>query len=162
MSKFIGFIAVALALTVGAMSVSHFDRRAGVGFHLQTPVLTIGEVMPHQRHRFLRRHGRLARRNLKFYASLKRALNRVLVGKTRPPIQAPPAYPPAWIGGSLPQQSWLSLLWLALPEQLRQPRGVDRDPPRLVERESLGLPSFGFAVAAAHVGQRLPLVSRTT
>ena len=36
-------------------------------------------------------------RNLKFYAPLKRALNPMLVGKTRPPIPAP--HPPAWIGG---------------------------------------------------------------
>jgi hypothetical protein len=54
----------------------------------------------------------------------------------------------AWIGGPSIHQhlSWLYLLGLALPEQLRQPRDVDGDASRLVCGQHLRLPRLGLNV----------------
>jgi hypothetical protein len=41
------------------------------------------------------------------------------------------------------------------PKQLRQPRDVDGDRPRLVFRQHLGLQRFGFAFSGVDVGDRL-------
>jgi hypothetical protein len=50
-----------------------------------------------------------------------------------------------------------SLVALRLPQQLRQPRDVDRDAPRLVGGEHLRLPRFVFVLAAVEVGKNLPI-----
>ena len=42
-------------------------------------------------------------------------------------------------------------------QQLRQPRDVDGDPPRLVLREHLRLQRFGIVVAGVEVRERLPV-----
>jgi hypothetical protein len=44
-----------------------------------------------------------------------------------------------------------------LPQQLRQPRHVDGNPPRFVLRENLRLPCFVFVVARIDVRERLPV-----
>jgi hypothetical protein len=44
-----------------------------------------------------------------------------------------------------------------LPKQLRQPRNVDRDAPRLVLREHLRLQRLGLGLPRADVGERLPV-----
>jgi hypothetical protein len=49
-----------------------------------------------------------------------------------------------------------SSLALALSQQLRQPRDVDGDPPRLVRRQDLRLPSLGLVLSRVQVGERLP------
>ena len=46
---------------------------------------------------------------------------------------------------------------LALPEQLRQPRDVDGDPPRFVGGEHLRLPRLGLVVSRIDVRDRLPV-----
>jgi hypothetical protein len=51
----------------------------------------------------------------------------------------------------------LGLLSLALPQQLRQPGDVDRNAPRFVLREHVGLPSFGLGCSGIDVGDRLPV-----
>jgi hypothetical protein len=43
------------------------------------------------------------------------------------------------------------------PQQLRQPRDVQRDPPRLVLRQHLRLPCFGIVVAGIDEHERLTL-----
>jgi hypothetical protein len=48
-----------------------------------------------------------------------------------------------------------SRLALALAKQLRQPRDVDGDAPRLVLRQHLGLQRFGFAISGKDVRERL-------
>ena len=53
------------------------------------------------------------------------------------------------------RRSGLAVSLSAFPKQLRQPRDVDRDPPRLVLGQDFGLPGLGFVVAGVHVGQRL-------
>jgi hypothetical protein len=50
-----------------------------------------------------------------------------------------------------------SRLALALAKQLRQPRDVDGDAPRLVLRQHLGLQRFGFTVSGIDVRERLPV-----
>jgi hypothetical protein len=47
------------------------------------------------------------------------------------------------------------LVALGLPQQLRQPCDVDRDPPRLILREHLCLQSIGRIVARLQIGKRL-------
>ena len=44
---------------------------------------------------------------------------------------------------------------LALPKQLRQPRDIDGDPPRLVFRQHPGLRGVGFAVLGVDVDEGL-------
>jgi hypothetical protein len=41
---------------------------------------------------------------------------------------------------------WI-LVALTLPKQLRQPRDIDGDPPRLVRRQHLRLPRLGLVIA---------------
>ena len=67
------------------------------------------------------------------------------------------ALPPATILGAmrLAEIGHRAGLGSLLLEQLRQPRDVDGDPPRLVLREHLRLQSFGRIVARIQIGQRL-------
>jgi hypothetical protein len=43
-------------------------------------------------------------------------------------------------------------LLVALPQQLRQPRDVRRDAPRLVGRQHIGLPRLGLGCSGVDVG----------
>jgi hypothetical protein len=55
----------------------------------------------------------------------------------------------------VPLQRPGDLVAIRPPKQLRQPRDVDGDPPRLILRQDLGLPCFGIVVAAVEVGEGL-------
>jgi hypothetical protein len=49
------------------------------------------------------------------------------------------------------------LIAIGFSKQLRQPRDVNGDPPRLVLRQDFGLPRLGIVVAGVEVRQRLPV-----
>jgi hypothetical protein len=47
--------------------------------------------------------------------------------------------------------------FVPLPKQLRQPRDVDGDPPRLILREHLRLQRLDLGLSRVDVGERLPV-----
>jgi hypothetical protein len=49
------------------------------------------------------------------------------------------------------------MLAIGLREQLGHPRDADGDAPRLVHRERLCLPCFGFVVPRVNIRERLPI-----